>query len=208
MSELTGAEWLNSPENRAYERRVLRPFIPFIIAGSAIAKTGVRLFESDSHPVKQAERALIPGHIYQIEKIGDPTSSRRFSQLLAKTMLDELPQLRAIQRGTVALVGPRGTLPEHRERLFDVLGNNKAVDDWRHILAQQKHGLLSSYALEAHSRSDKEITETLRTDSQVAAEALIRYEADKRDFTDASHAHSQKLVRGFTDMVRQKIMPE
>lgn len=208
MSELTGAEWLNSPENRAYERRVLRPFIPFVAAGVVVAKTGVRIFERDPHPVKHVERSLVPGQIFTVKKIGTPDAKKPFSNLLDRAMLNELPQLLAAWQGDAALVGPRGTIPEHRQWLFDMLGDGRIVDDWRSILTQQKPGLISTYSLDLHSRPGLEDDYRNRSPTELADEALVRYESDKRDFTDASHAHSQKLVRGFTDMVRQKIMPE
>lgn len=208
MSELTGAAWLNSPQKRAYERRVLRPLIPLIVAGTAVAKTGVIVIERDSQPVKSHNRSLTPGEVFVIQKIGDPEPKRPVSRFLRKTMLDELPQLSAAWRGQAALIGPRGTLPEHREWLFDMLGNGHIADDWRRILSQQKPGLISTYALDRHSQPGLEDDYRNRLPSELADEALVRYEADKRDFTDASLAHSQLLVHGFVNIVRQKILPE
>lgn len=207
MSELRGIEWLKSDANRQYERRVLRTIFPFLVAGSALAKAGVILLERDCKPTKQVERALTPGNVYFIEKIGSAESGRPFSRLLSKTMLDEIPQLLAVRSGQVALVGPQGTLPEHRERLFDIAGG-KVADDWRRILEPQRHGLLSTYAHLVHRRKGGEDPFYTRSDDEMREEVLTRYEADKRDFVDASRTHSQRLVSECISIIRTKIIAD
>lgn len=194
-----GIEWLRSAENKRYEERVVRPLLPFILASSAVAKAGVRIFEHDNQPIKTVPRALIPEEVYTIAKIGEATEARWFSQLLSRTMLDELPQLQAVMTGEYALVGPRGTLPEHRALLFDHLEDGRKVDHWRSILSAQRPGLLSTYALRAHEES--------ATNGVVnfADEALARYEADAQDLTKASYGHSQELVTKWRQLIGTKV---
>ena len=123
-------------------------------------------------------------------------------------MLDELPTLEAIHTGQTRLIGPRGTSPEHRERLFDSL-NGASVDRWRHILTAQQNGTISTYALQIHAKSsDPQYVNGVEpglSDSQIAAEAQVRFECDERDFVNASQAYSEQLINQFRAMVVHKL---
>ncbi len=119
-------------------------------------------------------------------------------------MIDELPHITEVLQDRASLVGPRGTIPEHRERLFDCLGDGKSVDEWRAILECQQPGLISTYGLAIHSRPGSGISyddESHLTDAQVALEAADRFAADSYDFHHASRQHDGNLHKQFIKMV-------
>ncbi len=209
MSDLRGIDWLNSSANRSYELRKIKAIRLASKPVSALCRSGVKVFDSDAPTIGHETRALVPGEIYTVDKIGRPGPHNRFSNLLNILMLDELPMLDAIRRGDARLIGPRGTTPEHRERLFDSLGNGGFVDRWREILHAQQHGTLSTYALALHSQpaNPQYVSgpEPDLTDQQVYDEAMFRFESDERDFVSASRSHSENLLGAFRQLVYTKI---
>ncbi len=205
MSELYGEAWLASAQNRAYEHRVVRKIYPFILGASLVSRAGVRIIDRQQQVTARHTRALIPGQDYQIEKLGRPGSRRPVSNLLERFMLDEIPQLTAVYNGSAPLVGPRGTTPEYRRLLFDAMDDGTAVDQWTKILERQRPGLLSTYSLRLHSIHDGPFDESGLSLREVQAEAFERYEADSRDWYDASQGHSAQLGTGFTHMVTDKL---
>lgn len=207
MSELTGVDWLQSRQKQRYERRVLAPFLPAMLAATGAGALAVRAIEG-SPVISHEPRSLIPEEVYTISKLGRPGEDTPVSDILAKTMLDELPQLWAIIRGTAHLVGPRGTLPDHRLKLFDYLDDGKKVDRWRHILSLQTHGLLSTYSIVVHQRP-YDVTslqdELQLSPAELADQALVRFESDNEDFINASRRHNRVLQSKFVQLVVGKL---
>lgn len=201
--ELCGVDWLNSASNRRYEKRVVRQVLPLITVATGLGKLGVRLMDNEACPLQSVDRALLPGRSYRIEKLGVPGPHKPISNLLNRLMLDELPQLQAVGQGTSRLVGPRGTEPMHRARLFDCIGDGRIIDDWTRILECQQPGLLSTYALSVRERETTTADSELE-DKEVEQEALARYEADAKDLRNASAGHSRYLVAEFITMASLK----
>lgn len=209
MAELVAGDWVTSKQKIRHEKRLVYPAYPFAMAAAGIAIAAMRVTEPDHPSITREDRSLIPDIIYQIPKIGsrgdmgqhDP--SRRLSELYSKLMIDELLHLRLILAGSASLVGPRGTTPEHRARLFDSL-SGKDVDEWRHILSLQRHGVIDSYSLSIHGRPGSGISydsERGLGDKAVQNEAEVRFEANKQDFYNASRQYDNHLLQQFGTMV-------
>ncbi len=207
MARPTGEQWIVSQERQDLQRRIALGILPFAHVAGALASKAVTVFDGDPAPVRSEERCLIPGELYMITKIGirhyplEPQD--RISRLLEASMIDELPHIGQVVDGEASLIGPRGTSPTHRERLFEALRDSQA-DEWRHILGVQQHGVLSTFALRVHSNTDDTIglqTENELTDEEVRIEALLRFASDKIDFTDASKRYDYHLLKSFTKMV-------
>ncbi|MBP9738578.1 sugar transferase [Candidatus Saccharibacteria bacterium] len=210
MAELTQKDWLTSDERKRFEKRIIYPALPLIKVVSSLAIATIQQLEPDHNPLSYEKRALIPGEWYSVTKIGNrgPAGhrdrSRRVSELFSVMMVDELPHITEVLLDRASLVGPRGTIPEHRERLFDCLGDGKSVDEWRTILECQQPGLISTYGLEVHSRPGSGISyddESYLTDAQVALEAADRFAADSHDYYNASRQHDRNLHKQFIKMV-------
>lgn len=209
MRELSGADWVLSDQKIKSEEQIVRRIMPVARVARAFAIATVAIAEPDHAPISREQRALIPDRPYDITKIGDRGSlgardpSRKVSELLSTTMIDEIPHLQAVLDGTACLNGPRGTTPDHRARLFDSLDTNRR-DEWEEILAVQKHGVINMYALGIHGKPGPMVSyddEENLQDSQVLKEALVRFKADKHDFEHASAEYDAYLRKKFVKMV-------
>ena len=207
MARPTGEKWIVSQERQDFQRHLALGLLPFASIAGFVASRAVTIFDGDPHPLRLEERCLVPGQIYTIKKIGIRNyplgPADRVSRILEATMIDELPHISLVAGGEASLVGPRGTTPSHRARLFETMDENSA-DEWRHILELQQHGVLSTFAMRVHSSPDDApnlLTESDLTDEEIEREAMLRFAADRLDFTNASKRYDGFLLKSFAKMV-------
>ena len=207
MARPTGEQWIVSQERQDFQRRLALSVLPITHATGLIASKAVTLFEGDPSPLRTEERCLVPEVVYPVDKIGirhyPLLPEDRLSRLLESLMIDEVPHIKQVVDGKASVIGPRGTSPMHRARLFEAL-DDSAADQWRHILGVQQHGVLSTFALRVHATPDDApniATELSLTDEEVRREALMRFFADQIDFTGASKSYDRFLIKSFAKMV-------
>lgn len=199
-----GEAWIDSPERRALESSLVIACAP-PLGGLACGAAGViAATEGPSNVIHRAERALYPGDYFTMRKLGDPESDSPILTLFRKAMLDELPQAIDILQGRMSLIGPRADKPTHIANLFDAIEDDKLRERWAEVRAKQKPGIISSYAIESHSRNLEASPEYVRfsADETLRRNALRRARLDIDDFDRASLRHDVRLLGAAGLMVK------
>jgi hypothetical protein len=199
-----GEQWIASKDKRALERGILTFLAPAIgiATFAAYAATG---YDTRSLPRStDVERALYPaGDTFTVRKLGNPASESHIARLCQKTMLDELPQLRAVWKGHMSLFGPRAGKPGHIEALFAALEDDWLRERWEHVRSEQKPGIISSYTIHSHASNLEGLSENARfAGDNLAENAWLRATLDIHDFNNASFGHDMALLMGTTGMIR------
>lgn len=118
-------------------RNILKPFIDFVIAASAlvvvspifVAITIVLCIDNKGNPFFLQKRPGKNGQLFYIIKfktmndkkcaegllLSDYERLTLFGKAVRKTSLDEIPQLINVLKGEMSLIGPRPLLPEYLE---------------------------------------------------------------------------------------------
>lgn len=193
----TGEAYISSPDKRALELGVITAMaVP--LGGAAVVGTDIAVaHERTGHVFHEVDRALYPGDLFSVRKLGNPFDNSPAMLTLRKAMVDEIPQVADVIAGKMSLVGPRADKPDHVEQLFDALDSQDLAEQWQYVRSHQKPGILSSYAAYSHSRNLGGRSEAARLKTYVAKTENARRRAkdDIADFENASlHCDLQLLL--------------
>ncbi len=200
-----GEAWIKSPGKRAFEVAAVGSLSPAI--GGAALSTVVLLSASQKpgRVTHHAARSLYPGHIFSMQKFGDPDSNSRVQRLCHQAMIDELPQALDVLRGSMSLFGPRADKPDHIVKLFGAIEGTELQKRWLEARSEQKPGIISSYSVHSHTHNLEGTPEYVRfsgSEEEVLRQnAIIRARLDVQDFEQASFAHDRQLLVSAGQMV-------
>lgn len=192
----TGEAWIKSSGKRAFEKAIIGTASPIIGALVVPAMAGIAVSQKHSHVVHRTERSSRPGHAFLARKLGDPDKNGPIETLIRKAMVDELPQVIDIWRGSMALFGPRAGEPKHIERLFASIEDTELHEPWMEARAAQKPGIISTYANYSHAHNLEGLPEEDRfsEEESLRFNALIRATFDLQDFNQASLGYDARLL--------------
>jgi lipopolysaccharide/colanic/teichoic acid biosynthesis glycosyltransferase len=199
----SGEAWTQSPEKQAFERALIASLSP-AIGGVALSTAAVlRVSQRGPRVRHSTSRSLYPGHVFTVKKFGDPESDGRVERLLRQTMLDELPQVSNVWRGSMSLFGPRADTPAHIKSLFEAIEDEEVHSKWLEARSKQKPGVISSYAIYSHAHNLAGASEAARFSEAelLTHNAMERATLDIHDFENASLAHDLGLLRAAGLMV-------
>ncbi len=189
-----GEAWIVSGQKRALELALIGPMLP--------AAGGLLVANALGQVTHEVERSLYPGNRFTSAKIGDPEKDSFMLRWLRRAMIDELPQVGDVRRGSMALIGPRADEPEHINQLFDAIDDPDLHDQWKEVRFAQRPGIISSYAVHSHRHNLEGVTERSRFSEEeaLAMNARQRATLDIADFEAASLAHDLRLVAATAGM--------
>ena len=187
--------YLQSRRKRSVELAAIGVVSPVIgVAAAAISVVLGKRFGRHDISTK-VDRSLTPGIVFQSRKFGHPEKEDKLLKVLRQSMLDELPQVGAILRGEMTLIGPRADKPLHIEQLFDAIPDDETRQKWEEVRRAQKPGIISSYALHSHGLNLEGTPEDMRVKvSQRETNALLRARLDIADYEKAGVLHDMKLL--------------
>lgn len=190
----TGEAWVGSAQKRRLETFIISPLVPAVGAIAVVDR-----FTPVTHAVP---RSLYPGNTFATKKLGNPTRDTFALRWMRRAMIDELPQILDIRKGTMTLVGPRADEPEHIEQLFDAIEDNSVRSRWEYARSSQKPGIISTYAVHSHRNNLAGVSESTRysEDEKRAINARMRATMDIADFEAASFQYDRKLIRATASM--------
>ncbi|OGL31283.1 hypothetical protein A3F37_02870 [Candidatus Saccharibacteria bacterium RIFCSPHIGHO2_12_FULL_41_12] len=200
----SGESYIHSQQKRALELSLLGSGALSIGGLAIVSAVALKLSNPGEPLIIQTERGLIPGQTYQSPKFGNPDSDQVVHRFLAKTMLDEIPQLAEVASGKMTLFGPRADKPSHVEALFESLADDELKTKWLEVKRKQKPGLISSYSVYSHSNNVDGIPEYIREqlDRDIISGAERRAILDIHDFHHASTRHDLSLLRNAFHMAK------
>ncbi|HVA10923.1 MAG TPA: sugar transferase, partial [Candidatus Dormibacteraeota bacterium] len=195
MSKI-GEAWIKSPEKRAFEVATVGSLLP-AIGGTALT-TAILLSASQKHDrvTHYVSRSLYPGHVFSMQKLGDPDSNSRVQRWCHQAMIDELPQALDVLGGSMSLFGPRADKPAHIVNLFGSIEGTELHKRWLEVRSEQKPGIISSYSVHSHAHNLEGTPEYVRfsgSEEEILRQnAIIRAELDVQDFEQASFSRDRQ----------------
>lgn len=199
-----GAEYLHSPEKRAFDiafSGMLALITPGVagLAKITFSERGL-LFYTDTR-IGQYDREIF---VKKIRTLGeDMLPINGMAKFFRTKGLDELPQLQNILSGTLTVFGRRALLPNEYEQLRDIASKTK---EGRELLARRdeivtpaKPGIFSSFAFFAHNVNS--------TDGALDPETILtRLKMDNYDHEHASFKYDLNvLLKGLGAALRGEL---
>lgn len=194
MPTLRGEAWVNSPERRRRDLKLVAAAAPFLTPLAIAGLTASRLVDG-SEPIIVQERVGKDGKPFDIYKIRTmncsdseishgalDTRATRLGKWLRLTTIDELPQLINILKGDMAVFNPRALIASEIADMKQVLPRN-CFDQWEHVYMTAGPGAISGFGLSAHGQP-----------RNIEASYHARAELDIYDFEYASLEHDQMLL--------------
>lgn len=180
----SGLEYLDSRERRCFDLATAYAFSPVVRLAKAsiehsFASSGIELDPLISLPRIGRNREEFMLHKFRTLNPATDESINDFCEKLRRLGIDELPQIRNIREGTMALAGPRPLSPHDYEAMRGSLNRHE-----QHLFDEMESltpGIVSTVAIEAH-RDDTGLTPDIRL--------MMNYE----DMRKASHAHTIELL--------------
>jgi len=184
---LKGVEYAHSPQKQKLDLLLARGATPLALG----ARLAVKGFLASDHPelnvFYEEKRAGANDEEFVIKKFQtlDPNTLESlgpWADFLRQHGIDELAQVDNIKEGNMSFVARRPLWAEELEELFDK-GSPRLVQRYRTLVLPTKGGLVSSYAMYAHTQY-----------SEDANQYDKRLECDIKDVIDGSVVYDLRLV--------------
>ena len=174
----TGTAYLESMTKRRFDMVVATALLPAktLARIGAAATFGYSIY-SDKRVGQNGTLTTIP-KITTLDTSGTPLSA--LANSYRQKGIDELEQLDLVLSGTMSIIGTRYLLPDEYEQMRDTARGTRIGREllarYDDIVLPAKRGILSSFALQAHTMGDASVEQRLELDVKDHANASLTYD--------------------------------